>query len=247
MVHSEPAPKIAETRTRSQHSAGLPRRIFAPATRRLRARARLRAVGAVRGHSHLIGARLLGRPRLWPSRSSRRCSSRDRTDPRPVIESRAPMQRTPAAASSPGARGRKPRRRRPPLPTPAPSATSGSSASGTGAGIAVDRRPERYRRVLGARACAAARGVHHAGQHPPEPAGDIGPGSQLTVRDGGYVQSSNVQVQQQGASEATLALRLPSSRLAAALAAIGRSGSGSRGEPVAARTSPVPTTARTSS
>jgi hypothetical protein len=45
--------------------------------------------------------------------------------------------------------------------------------------------------------------------------------AQLTVRDGGYVASSNVQVQQQGASEATLALRLPSARLAAALAAIG--------------------------
>ena len=36
------------------------------------------------------------------------------------------------------------------------------------------------------------------------------------------MQSSNVQVQQQGTSEATLALRLPSARLAAALAAIGR-------------------------
>jgi hypothetical protein len=46
--------------------------------------------------------------------------------------------------------------------------------------------------------------------------------AQLTVREGGYVQSSNVQVQQQGASEATLALRLPSARLSAALAAIGR-------------------------
>jgi len=45
---------------------------------------------------------------------------------------------------------------------------------------------------------------------------------QLTVRDGGYVQSSNVQVQQQGTSEATLALKLPSARLGAALAAIGR-------------------------
>jgi hypothetical protein len=46
--------------------------------------------------------------------------------------------------------------------------------------------------------------------------------AQLTVREGGYVQSSNVQVQQQGASEATLALRLPSARLSAALVAIGR-------------------------
>jgi hypothetical protein len=46
--------------------------------------------------------------------------------------------------------------------------------------------------------------------------------AQLAVREGGYVQSSNVQVQQQGASEATLALRLPSARLSAALASIGR-------------------------
>jgi hypothetical protein len=46
--------------------------------------------------------------------------------------------------------------------------------------------------------------------------------AQLTVHDGGYVQSSNVQVQQKGTSEATLALRLPSARLATALAAIAR-------------------------
>lgn len=46
--------------------------------------------------------------------------------------------------------------------------------------------------------------------------------SQLATREGGYVQSSNVHVQQQGPSEATLALKLPSARLGAALAAIGR-------------------------
>jgi len=45
---------------------------------------------------------------------------------------------------------------------------------------------------------------------------------QLTVRLGGYVQSSNVQTQAHGASEGTLALRLPSARLGAALTAIGR-------------------------
>jgi hypothetical protein len=45
---------------------------------------------------------------------------------------------------------------------------------------------------------------------------------QLANRYGGYVQSSNVQVQQTGASEASLALRLPSARLGAELAAIGR-------------------------
>ncbi len=52
--------------------------------------------------------------------------------------------------------------------------------------------------------------------------------AQVAVHDGGYVQTSNVHVQQQGSSasspegEATLALRLPSARLGAALAAIGR-------------------------
>ncbi|HTW42878.1 MAG TPA: DUF4349 domain-containing protein [Solirubrobacteraceae bacterium] len=46
--------------------------------------------------------------------------------------------------------------------------------------------------------------------------------AQLTVREGGYVQSSNVRVQQQGTSEGTLSLRLPSAKLSAALAAIGR-------------------------
>ncbi len=46
--------------------------------------------------------------------------------------------------------------------------------------------------------------------------------SQLVVRDEGFVASSHVQVQQHGTSEATLTLRLPSARLSAALAAIGR-------------------------
>ena len=46
--------------------------------------------------------------------------------------------------------------------------------------------------------------------------------SQLAVRDEGFVESSHVQVQQHGSSEATLTLRLPSARLSAALAAIGR-------------------------
>jgi hypothetical protein len=45
--------------------------------------------------------------------------------------------------------------------------------------------------------------------------------ARLTVRDEGFVQSSRVQVQQQGQSEATLMLKLPSARLGAALAALG--------------------------
>ena len=45
--------------------------------------------------------------------------------------------------------------------------------------------------------------------------------AQLVVSDGGYVQSSHVQVQQTGASEATLSLSLPSAKLSAALASLG--------------------------
>jgi hypothetical protein len=45
--------------------------------------------------------------------------------------------------------------------------------------------------------------------------------AQLVVSDGGYVESSHVQVQQTGASEATLSLSLPSAKLSAALASLG--------------------------
>ncbi len=44
----------------------------------------------------------------------------------------------------------------------------------------------------------------------------------LAVRDGGFVQSSQVQQQAQGTSEATLDLKVPSARLSGALAALGR-------------------------
>ena len=46
--------------------------------------------------------------------------------------------------------------------------------------------------------------------------------SQLAVSDGGYVQSSHVQVQEAGASEASLDLSLPSAKLSAALASLGQ-------------------------
>lgn len=44
--------------------------------------------------------------------------------------------------------------------------------------------------------------------------------ARLAVSDGGYVQNSHVQVQQAGASEASLMLSLPSARLSAALASL---------------------------
>ena len=46
--------------------------------------------------------------------------------------------------------------------------------------------------------------------------------ARLAERSGGFVQSSHVQLQRGGSSEATLALSLPSARLEAALATIGR-------------------------
>ncbi len=46
--------------------------------------------------------------------------------------------------------------------------------------------------------------------------------ARLAVRAGGFVESSHVQVQQQGGSEAVLTLNVPSAQLGATLAAIGR-------------------------
>ena len=141
----------------------------------------------------------------------------------PLIESPAPTQRTPAGALSPSARGQQAAASSSPSSTPAPSATSkGSSASAPAQASPSIAAP-------------SANGVFSAPGRVQQLAASVTLGStpqnlqatsdrvaQLTVRDGGYVQSSNVQVQQQGVSEATLALRLPSARLAAALAAIGR-------------------------
>ena len=45
--------------------------------------------------------------------------------------------------------------------------------------------------------------------------------ARLAVSDGGYVQSSNVQVQQKGTSEASIVLSIPSERLDAALSSLG--------------------------
>jgi vacuolar-type H+-ATPase subunit H len=46
--------------------------------------------------------------------------------------------------------------------------------------------------------------------------------ARLAVSDGGFVESSHVQVQRGGASEANLSLRLPSAKLTAALASLGQ-------------------------
>ncbi len=46
--------------------------------------------------------------------------------------------------------------------------------------------------------------------------------SRVATQDGGFVQTSHVQVQQAGASEATLLLKLPSAKLDAALTSLGR-------------------------
>lgn len=210
-----------EAQTRSKDSARLPRRIStgdtsawrsgASARRRRRSWSlpshRRSAAGAVATVAVALVAALL----MSGSHGSA-----------PVIESRAPARSAPAVALSPGVRGSKAAATSSPSSTPAPTATSGSSAS-----------PPAQQSPL--TAAPSANGASSAPGRVQQLAASITLGStpqnlqatsdqvsQLTVRDGGYVQSSNVQVQQQGASEATLVLRLPSSRLSAALAAIGR-------------------------
>jgi Domain of unknown function (DUF4349) len=140
----------------------------------------------------------------------------------PVVEPRAHTQGTPGNALSPSPSARKadelgPSSRSAPSATSkGPAASAGSAAapsiaapSATGASSA----PGRVQQL------AASVTLASTPQNLQATSDQV---AQLTVRDGGYVQSSNVQVQQQGTSEATLALRLPSARLAAALAAIGR-------------------------
>jgi Domain of unknown function (DUF4349) len=141
----------------------------------------------------------------------------------PVIESGAPARRTPAAARGHGARGAKAAESSSTSTTPGPSAGLGGSS----ASAVVRASPS-----IGA---SGATGAFSASGRVQQLAASITLDSspqnlqaisdrvaQLTARDGGYVQSSNVEVQQAGASEATLALRLPSARLAPALAAIER-------------------------
>lgn len=115
MVHSKVAPRTLRrgcgVRTRPGHLDGSRR-----ATRRVRDRARLRAIGAVRGHSHLIGARLLGQPRLWPLRSSRHCLSRDPTDPRLLSSPGLPRRERQLLPSTVAPVLQKAQHRRPPLP-----------------------------------------------------------------------------------------------------------------------------------
>ncbi len=204
----------AEMRMRSQDSAGSPRRISAGETsasppggfvRHRRgswslASHRRSALAAVATVAAALVAALL----ISGSHGSA-----------PVMESPAPTQRTPGAALSPSARGPKAAASSSRSSTPAPSATSqGSSASAVApSATGAFSAPGRVQQL------AASITLDSSPQNLQATSDQV---AQLTVHDGGYVQSSNVQVQQQGASEAALALRLPSTRLAAALAAIAR-------------------------
>ena len=213
----------AETRMRGQDSAGSPRRISAGDTSGSRP-----------------GAFVRHRPGSWSLTSPRRSavgvaatvavaivaalliSGLHRSAP--VIESRAPTQRATEAALNGSARASKGAISSSPSAIPsAPTARSGGSA--------VSPRAQASASIAATSATggsSAPRRVQHLaasitlGGTPQNLQVTSDQIAQLTVHDGGYVQSSNVQVQQQGASEATLALRLPSARLASALAAIGR-------------------------
>jgi hypothetical protein len=141
----------------------------------------------------------------------------------PVTESPAPTQRTSTAALGPGVRGPKAAASSSPSSRPTSSPASGGSSASAAAqaspsiaapsAIGAFSAPGRVQQL------AASITLDASPQNLQETSDQV---ARLTVRAGGYVQSSNVQVQQQGTSEATLALRLPSARLAAALAAIAR-------------------------
>jgi hypothetical protein len=93
------------------------------------------------------------------------------------------------------------------------SASAASAASAAGATGAAAAAPGRVQQLAASVSLSAS----------PASVQTVSDGvSQLAVRDEGFVESSHVQVQQHGSSEATLTLRLPSARLSAALAAIGR-------------------------
>lgn len=123
-----------------------------------------------------------------------------------AVELQSSPQRVPAL-TSPASPGPEKAQAAPSTATgEAPSASAQSGPAGAGA-------PGRVQQV----GASLTLGSTPAGVQPLSD--EVG---QMTIRDGGYVQSSNVQVQQDGASEATLALRLPSARLGAELAALAR-------------------------
>lgn len=211
-----------EARMHSQDSAGSPRRVSAGGTpvarsgafarhrraSRFLASHRRSAVGATAAVAIALVAALL----ISGSHGSA-----------PVIESPAPTQRTPGAALSPSARGSKAAASSSPSSTPAPSAMSGGSSASAAAQASPSTPAPTANGAFSApgrvQQLAASITLDGSPQNLQETSDQV---AQLTVHDGGYVQSSNVQVQQKGTSEATLALRLPSARLATALAAIAR-------------------------
>jgi hypothetical protein len=222
----------AETPTRSQESAGASRRIPAgdtsasprhPSARRRRASwsfsaHRRSAVGAAATAAVALVAALL----ISGSHGSPH-----------GIPSPAPTQRTPATAL--GSSALAPKAASAPASEPAPPSTSAGSSASPGASASAGSSTSQAGPAPAPLGTLRASGAFSAPARVQQLAASITLGSapenlqatseqvaQLAVRDGGYVQSSNVQVQQQGVSEATLALRLPSARLAVALAAIGR-------------------------
>ncbi len=224
----------AEAQMRSQDAGGSPRRISADAML-----------------ASLMGVFAGGRRRSWSLASHRRSAVGAAAavsialvvalliagshGSAPVTEAPAPIQRTPGAAPSLSAHGPRAAASSSPSSTSASSATSGGSATPGGSATSGGSSAPTTAQASPSTASPSANGAFSAPGRVQQLAASVtldatpqdlqetsDQVARLTVRNGGYVQSSNVQVQQHGASEATLALRLPSARLAAALAAIAR-------------------------
>ena len=195
------------------------------------------APACARACSRLAGSASRPRSSRWRSsfRRSRQSDDRRAGEPRSRSEGgRArslgggPRSSGPASQAPP----RDPRRAV--LPGRAPSAAK--KPIGT-AGWWCNRRPGKH--VVDRRESAPARVQQRAASITlaPKPEGVQSVAdqvAQLAARDGGFVQSSQVHLQQGAAGEANLQLSLPSARLSAALAELARLAPYARAEPVAA-------------
>lgn len=122
------------------------------------------------------------------------------------------VERLPSATSAAGVPSGKSRTLRAPESSPAAPAVAGAAAQGvalTPGGVVPT--PGRVQQL------AASLSLTTTPTNVQTTADGV---ARVAVSDGGFVQSSNVQVQQAGQSEATLMLRLPSARLSTALAAL---------------------------
>jgi hypothetical protein len=163
---------------------------------RLRAAAAVAAIGAVTGAVVIAGPWRTGaRPIDAPSNRTAASSSASKAESPGVSAPKGAIHAAKGAAAEPSA------------------SASAGAASNAPAFNGVAAPPGRVQQLAASVTLAAT---------PNDVQETADRVSRLVVSDGGFVQSSHVQVQQTGASEANLDLSLPSAKLSAALASLGQ-------------------------